>query len=724
MGEDVMGVRKHIIFIVFTGTLMVSHALLAQNALKPSKTDIPPTIDGILDEPMWQSATMVTGFKTFVPDYEKDMGHKTEVFMAYDEDNLYFAFKAFDEPDKIKTSVAARDKIRDDDWVSINLDSFDDQQSLYGFYINPNGIQMDSKFAAGRDDTGIDMVWYSAGQINEEGYFVEVKIPFKSIRYRNDDIVSMGVIFGRKISRLSMQGTYPAMDPEMGANFLIQTRKMVYEGISKFTLLEILPSVTYANSSTQQEGILKNDINKVEVGLSAKYGITSDLILDATINPDFSQVESDVGRIDINQRFAIFYPERRPFFLEGNEVFNFAQTGRRDAVRSVVNTRSIINPFVAGKLSGKIGPRNTIASIVALDKINENEVNNGEKMAKVGVFRYKRSFKGDTYIGGAYTSRELNGYFNRVVGLDGQVRLTKSSTIDANFLYSFNKDSINAPVTKDYSLKIGYSRRTRNISYGLSYSDISDFKSDIGFVTRTEARRFNAYISPKYYFEHNVLNRFEPILSATYLLDRPSGLYEYSYWLNLSLSLVRNSRISASYNLRNEVFLGESFSRNSIRTSVSSQITKRIYFNVSYSRGDKIYYSGTPFQGVGTDVSLNLNLQISDKFNSSWRYTFTNFFNKSTKEKVYDYSILRSRNTYQLNKYLFFRVILEYNAFREQLNTDFLASFTYIPGTVVHLGYGSVYNNTKWNVDEYVPGDNLIETQRGFFFKASYLFRK
>ncbi len=715
-----LNIKITIFLIAF---LALAGSANSQDGLLPSKTDTKPTIDGILDEPMWQDAPMVSGFKTFMPDYEKDMGHKTEVYMTYDEDNLYFAFKAFDDPVKIKTSIAARDKIRDDDWICINLDSFDDHQALYGFYVNPSGIQMDSKFSAGRDDYGIDMIWYSAGQINNEGYFIEVQIPFKSIRYRNGDVVNMGVIFERKISRLSMQGTYPALDPQMGTNFLMQTKRMSYKDIRKFTLLEILPAVTYANRSTHQEGSLQNDIDRFELGLTAKYGITSDLILDATINPDFSQVESDAGQIDINQRFAIFYPERRPFFLEGNEVFNFAQTGRRDAIRSVVNTRTIVNPFVAGKLSGKIGPRNTIASIVALDEIIDAP-EGSEKMAKVGVFRYRRAFKGDTYIGGAYTSRELDGYFNRVMGFDGQIRLTKASTIDAHYLHSFDKDSITAPVQDDHSFKVGYSRRTRNMSYGLSFADIGDFKSDIGFVTRTETRRYNGYISPKYYFDGNFLNRIEPILSVTYLLDKPSGLYEYSNWFNLSFSMIRNSRISVSYNLKNEVFLNELFSRNSFRSSISSQITKRIFFNVSYSHGDKIYYSDTPFQGEGTDVSTNLNLQVSDNFNSEWRYTFTNFSNKSTEVKEFDYSIIRSKNTYQVNMYLFFRVILQYNAFRDQLDTDFLASFTYIPGTVVHLGYGSVYNNTKWENQEYVPGDHLIETRRGFFFKASYLFRK
>lgn len=714
-------IRSTLVLLFFA----VAPLALAQDILRPTKVDTPPTIDGVLDEPMWQEIPYVTGFKTFVPDFEKDMGHETHVFMAYDEDNLYFAFKAFDDPGLIKTSVAARDRIRDDDWICINLDSFNDQQSLYGFYVNPNGIQMDSKFAAGRDDLGIDMVWYSAGQINDEGYFIEVQIPFKSIRYRNGDIVSMGVVFERKISRLSIQGTYPALDPSMGFNFVMQTKQMDYEGIRKFTLLEVLPAVTYANRSTHQEGEMKNDVNRADFGVTAKYGITSDLILDATINPDFSQVESDVGQVDINQRFPIFFPERRPFFLEGNEYFNFAQTGGRDAVRSVVNTRSIVNPLLATKLTGRIGQKNQIASIFAMDEIPRDEVASGtEKNAKVGVLRYKRSFTNDSYIGAVYTGRDLNGYFNRVGGIDAQIRLDKASTIEGNYLHSWSKDSIGLPVQDAHSMKFGYNRRTRDMSIGASFADLNDFRSDVGFVTRTEARRYNLWLSPKFYFDHDTFKRFEPAASITYLLDKPSGLYEHSYWFNFQLAMIRNSRLSFNYNVKTEVYRAEIFDRDNIRASVESQINKRVFFDVSYRYGGKIFYSDTPFQGDGEDISAQLNLQVNDNFNSEWRYTYSNFKERETKRKEYDYSIIRSRNTYQVNKYLFFRLIVQYNAFREELNTDFLASFTYIPGTVVHLGYGTVYNNTRWEVDEYVPGDRLIETARGVFFKASYLFRK
>ena len=310
--------------------------------VKSVYTETPPVIDGVLDDAMWQNSLISTDYKTFVPDYSQDMPYKTVTYMAHDDENLYFAFKAYDDPNLVKTSISARDKIRADDWICINLDSFDDSQSLYGFYINPNGIQMDSRFSAGKDDYGIDMIWYSAGKVDADGYTIEIRIPFKSIRYTSKGgNVNMGVIFERKISRFSIQGTYPALDPKQGMSFLTQTLPLKYDRVKKSVLLEILPAITYANNRTHVDGDYVSDDN-FEPSLTMKYGLTSDLVLDVTINPDFSQVEADASRVEVNQRFAVNYPEKRPFFLEGNEQYNFASSGMFSPIRKIVNTRSIV----------------------------------------------------------------------------------------------------------------------------------------------------------------------------------------------------------------------------------------------------------------------------------------------------------------------------------------------------------------------------------------------
>ncbi len=198
----------------------------ADPPLVPLKTETPPIIDGVLDDPVWQKAPSVTGFKTFIPDFDRDMPDKTIAYYAYDRENLYFAFKCYDsEPDKIKTSVTRRDNMYADDFVCINLDSFNDQQGLYALYVNPTGIQGDSRFAAGQEDRSVDFVWYSGGKIDDDGYSIEIRIPLKSIRFANKETVEMGILFERRVSRRSEHCMYPPMDPAQGYAFLTQMQR-------------------------------------------------------------------------------------------------------------------------------------------------------------------------------------------------------------------------------------------------------------------------------------------------------------------------------------------------------------------------------------------------------------------------------------------------------------------------------------------------------------------
>jgi hypothetical protein len=371
--------------------------------LKPLRTETPPVIDGLLDDPVWAQAPSETGFKTWRPDIGKDMHEKTVVYYAYDRENLYFAYRCYDhEPSKIKASVAARDTISQDDWICLNIDTFNDQQSLYMFYVNPLGIQADSKFEGNQEDYTIDFVWFSAGRIDAEGYTAEVRIPFKSLRYRQREPVEMGVILERHISRLSEAGTYPGLDPSRGLDFLTQTRPLQFSGIKHHTLLEILPAFTYGRTSLAGQGTLQPQKAKSDLSLTAKYGLTSQLVLDATVNPDFSQVESDAGQVDFNLRYALFYQEKRPFFLEGREKFTLAASESGNPLESIVHTRTIVDPLLGFNLIGKVSPRDTLASIYALDKLEPGAEQN---YAHVTIARYKHALSGDSFIGGIWTGR-------------------------------------------------------------------------------------------------------------------------------------------------------------------------------------------------------------------------------------------------------------------------------------------------------------------------------
>ena len=316
------------------------------SALYPTKVTIPPQIDGYLNEPMWSNILKVSDFKTYSPDYGRNLSVSTECYMAYDQNNLYFAFNC-KEPGEIKSSIAGRDEITSDDLVCINLDTFGDQQNFYSFYINPEGIQADSRDTRTNQDFQFNALWDCESILNDNGYTVEVRIPLQSIRFPASNLVKMRILIHRNLIIRNEKGTFPPMDPQKGDDFLTQSIPIIYEGLSQTNLLEILPAFTYSYKESNEAGRMTQSNNASKLSLTGKYGITQDLVLDATYNPDFSQVEADAGQIDVNLRYQLYYPEARPFFLEGIENFSTAIGPR------IIHTRKIVNPIFGAKLTGK-----------------------------------------------------------------------------------------------------------------------------------------------------------------------------------------------------------------------------------------------------------------------------------------------------------------------------------------------------------------------------------
>jgi len=696
--------------------------------LKPLKTDEPPIIDGYLDEALWNVAPSVTGFKSFIPDFGNELDFKTVVYMAYDEDNLYFAYKCYDdEPGRIKASVNSRDNIADDDWVCINLDSFNDQQSLYAFYINPHGIQMDSRFSSGKEDMSVDFVWYSAGIISDEGYNVEVRIPLKSIRFSNSEPVGMGVFFERCISRQAVHGSYPAMDPDKGFAFLTQMKPMVYYGVKHYTLFEVLPAFTYTYRDVQSGGEMTKDERRPRLSLTAKYGITSQLILDGTINPDFSQVEADAGQVDINLRYKLFYAEKRPFFLEGHDKFNFAatKTDEHDPVNTLVHTRTIINPYAGLKLSGKAGERLSLAAIYAADRVRDGQDPGSRSVAHFPVFRLKYSLNDDSYIGGLYTGREVDTAYNRLGGIDGYLRIGKASSIQYNAVISGTSVNRGTGVRNGYMLSAEYGHDSRDISYSVGAKSISTgFFSEPGYISRTGINYIKGQLTPKFYPGVDFIRRIDLELFTRQAYDIEYRLWETIDHLATMVYFKGSTFIKLKAEYSTEVFLGDRFRTGGFHSLLSTQAGRKVTLATLYQRLNSIYYSAVPpFQGMSNNLVFNCNYKPSDRLHFDITYRYSDLRASATGDLEYDYSILRGKLTYQANRYFFLRLIGEYNSYRENLLTDFLASFTYIPGTVVYLGYGSVYERLSWDGMSYVRDDSYLETTRGFFFKCSYLQR-
>ncbi len=712
------------VFVAVLVPLLLSVSGFSKEPLKPLRIDTPPIIDGRIDDGVWQTAPSVGNFKTYAPDFGKDPTGQTEVKMVYDKENLYFAFRCYDaDVTKIKTSVADRDKIIPDDWVCINLDSFNDQQALTAFYINPMGIQADSRFAANNEDFSSDYVWYSAGHSDATGYTVEVQLPLKSLRYSGSDSVTMGVVFERYVSRNTEHSTSPALDPARGAAFLTEMRPMVFYNLSTYKLVEVLPALTYSYISKDREGRLVKDESKPDLSLTMKYGLTSKLIFDGTINPDFSQVESDAGQVDVNLRTDLFYSEKRPFFLEGNENFRIAASSASelDPIISIVHTRTIVNPLAGVKLTGKIAPQTTVAAIGAMDELPD-ELNQG-KYAMFPIMRLKQALSEDSYIGGIYAGRVSKSSYNLVVGADEMYRFPNASVIESHVLFSPTKLYEASKPKVGHALGLSYWKSTRDLDYGITGKKISeDFLADMGYITRTGIIQATALARPKFYFDSDIFQRLQPELFTSVTNDEPSGLWETFNHVSLQQFFLGSLTVKVKYSNSTEIFNGQRFKTGGYHAALGGQLTKEIYLSTLYRHTDWIYYRSS-LQGKRNYGSVAATLQPADEIAADLSFLYSDLRREDNNELLYAYRIFRGKLAFQLNQYFSLRGIIEYNHYKKTILTDFLASYTYIPGTVIYLGYGSFYEKMRWEDGSYIDDDTFLEMKRGIFFKMSYLWR-
>jgi len=698
------------------------------------RTETPPVVDGVLDDAVWREATRFDRFFTFKPDYGKPASEETIVLMAYDRTHIYFGFDCRDsEPSKVKAAMSKRDSIDMDDWIGVVLDTFGDEQGGYLFQVNPLGVQGDGMINAdGNGDGSFDTVWQSKGRIYEAGYSVEVAVPFKSLRYPFRKQITMRALFTRYIGRKSEQTSFPELDPEGGA-IMTQSQEITLSDVKFQRPIELIPALTYSDTRIHSDGELASDGAVTEFSLTGKMGITSDLTLDAAYNPDFSQVEADAGQIDVNLRYSIYYSEKRPFFLEGMEHFSFATALEQNPLWAVVYTRTIVDPLLGLKLTGKIGRGNVISGIFALDEFpgdlaeEEGDAERAGRDASFAILRYKRQMRGDNHIGVFFTDRRFAGDRNSVGGVDGRWRLNKTSFLEYSALGSLSREDGAGDEEKGHYLGLRYNFSNRHWFIDLGLFDLSqNFRIDTGYVTRTGVTMVPTLFLYSMYPESKFFQKVETFWWGYHLLDKPSDLFETYNHLVLRLSMPRQSSVRFDVILGNEVFAGERFSLSGVRVRFNTQILKQLYLEGGYRRSNRIYYDDEePFQGKGNTADFYLLYQPFEKLSASLGLTYYDFFRSDDGEKVYDYTIWRGRTTFQVNRYLFFRGILEYNRYWNKINTEFLASFTYIPGTVIYFGYGSVHEKVAWSHEDhdYFPADDYLQTQRSFFFKASYLFR-
>ena len=705
----------------------------------PPRTDSPPVIDGSLNDPTWQSAPLNPHFMTYFPTYGDSLPQKTWVWIAYDDQKLYFAFRCeYTEPLKIKTSISQRDRIFSDDWVGVSVDALGNRQSSVEFFVNPNGMQGDILNSSNQgEDTAPDYVWESAGRLSDGGYEVEIAVPLRTLRFKSGREVDMNLVFMRRISRMGTSGSWPELKP--GDGYLNQHMPVRFRDLSAPLNLEVLPSATYSDRRERSNpGAWARPEREGDFGVGVKYGLTSSIVTDLTYNPDFSQVESDAFQAEVNRRYPVFYSEKRPFFMEGMDIFDFVLIPE-GMMSTPVHTRRIVDPGWGAKLSGSTG-KTAFGLIASGDDfpgyVWEDEKNPNEgKKARFGIARVRRSLKGENYAGLLYSSRFFDGLSNQVIGADIKLLFGNGMQFNSSVLGSATVDSAGTAPKKSLGLNAWLFRETRHFECGTGFDHYGKtFAMETAFLRRTGVSHGWAYAGINAYPAFKKApwwkrNRFQIIYD--YAWDHETRRLDQQLIVNNQFTFTRMGYFGLEVDAIREAWKGRIFPLTQFWAFGQVQAFKWLRFGGMAASGEWIYYEADPPEkGAGRRVNLNVTLQPGDKVALSLGGYAETLLQPEDRSRIYTVSILNTKLTYQLNKYFMLRGIVRYEGVDQEgdgsrrVLLDFLASFTFIPGTVLHLGYGSLYEKNGWENGEWtgMPG-RYYEMSRGLFLKASYLWR-
>ena len=721
--------------VIAVMALSRSEAFAQAPAVKPVRVAEAPAIDGRLDDPSWKGAAHITQFVQRRPLDGAPATERTEIYVAYDSDRLYFGIYAhYSDPSLIRANRVDRDQIWTDDRVSVIFDPFRDQQRGYRFAINGYGVQGDALVAsggsgaaaaasaAGPGDLSWNVLFASAGVLTGDGWTAEFAVPFKSLRYPargagephrwgfqierdiegKDENLVWAPLSRDVMSELGQMGTLEGMT-----------------NLSTSRNLELLPTVTALQvGRLNTTGIFQSDTVR-EAGANVKYGITSNLTFDFTYNPDFSQIESDRQQIEVNQRFAVLYPELRPFFLEGQEIF------RVPGPITFIHTRTIVDPRYGAKLSGKIG-KTTLGLLVANDEA-PGKVDNRQDPAfgrtaqfVVGRARYDLYRESTTSL--IFTNREFMNQHSRAVGGDGDFAFGRTHRFFARVIATDHRDAAGVQ-RKGYFYDFNLRKAGRNVSYSLISNAISpDLRTDVGFVRRTDQRQSLGNISYRWWPEHWLVS-WAPRLNYMRNYQFDGTLQEETSGAAVSFSFARNITAEAGITREMERYRSIDFWRTRYSAAAVIATSRRLSVTATMNAGDQIRFVADPFLGSTLAWDVAVALRPVPRFQSDFSIASSRFRDRLHHRQEFDVKILRSLSTYQFTERLLVRNITEHNTLDKTVGENLLLTYRVNAGTVFYLGFDTRYrhgdqiNATQFSTDTY------MRTNRAIFTKLQYLFR-
>ncbi len=730
----------------FTLALAAVSLLAAGQDTNPVPVQIPkvsaePRIEDYLSESGPHPGAMIAAFRQREPGDGSPASRATTAYLSYDDDHLYAVFVCQDDPNLVRAHMSKRDDTWNDDSVSLYLDTFHDGKHAYAFSVNPLGIQTDSLVTEGSpSDASFDTLWNAHGRLTADGYIVWMAIPFKSLRFSNTQSQTWGVALERSILRngensfwpyitLSKQGFVPQMGAVTGMADLATGRN-----------IQLIPYIagTTSQALDYTSGRLQPQ-NDFRAGMDAKIVLHNAFSLDVMLNPDFSQVESDDPQVTINQRYEVYFPEKRPFFLENAGYFQ--------TPINLFFSRRIVDPEVGVRLTGKIG--DWAIGLLGTDDRSDssnttvsttNSAWFSGKRATNAVAHVQREFGKQSYVGFLFTDHNFGLLSNQVYSAETKIYLSPTWSFTGQLVHSDDRDSTGTPRHGSG----GYAellRTGRHFSYSLDYLDLGpNFRTDLGYVKRVDIRQVQQYAGYFWRPEDSPVVSIGP--SVTLLADWDHTGVLQDLYADGEFTVDLKGQTSATLSRFNtfERYLGIGFEHQRSGISFSNGSLKWLYFYGSFGNGTLINYNPAwpvmPFVGRGSDASFGMTLRPSPRLKIDETYYFTSL--KSPQSTVYDSHLLRTKVNYQFSKALSVRAILDYDAMltntaliaqdrTKVLTGDVLLTYLLNPGTALYFGYTNSHENLIYdptapiNLMRTGPPGYLTDAQ--IFVKLSYLLR-
>ena len=715
----------------------------------------------------------VTDFLQRTPSDGEPATERTDGYFGYDQSNLYIVMVCWDRKHGVRANLTRREPstpFDSDDYVEVKLDTFQDQRHAFVFDVNPRGVQADALLTEGQQsDYSWDTLWYSRAKITPQGFVIWIAIPFRSLRFHPSGNDHWGVTLERYLARNDEYDFWPRVSSRIAGQLNQEGTLTGFENVSPGRNMQFIPYVesrTFRTIDTRDPTQPRYDSANFQgkAGLDSKFVFHDSLALDATINPDFAQVESDEPQNTINQRFEVFFPEKRPFFLENSNFFEAPLIAVAYIQSRMVFTRRIADPTFGVRLTGKQGPWN-LGFLVADDRspgliVPEADPLHGQR-AYFAIGRVSHDLGEQSSIGAMFTTREFHGTFNRVGGLDGTFKLNKnwnasyrgymSSTLDTNG-YSFGQHHD--------AVLLGTGRR---FTFNLEYLDITPkFLTETGFVPRVDQRAINQY--GHFYWrpegKHLVFHGIEE--NTTQLWDHNHSTLQQVASTDYVFGFRRNIIFAPVYTYESDVLRpidfgglpgNRRYAQNGGGIVFRGSPWRMFMWNTRIFRDGSVVVvpaaGQLPYTGNETAIVQTIGIKPLSRLQIDNTYILERVVNGLAHHAVVNSDIVRSKWNYQFTPELSFRFIGQYNGVltnprysslqtTKNMNFDFLFAYLLHPGTAVYVGYNSNLENVDPDLCLHLPGslecdpngagllrtrDRLTNDGRQLFIKLSYLFR-